>query len=349
MTTNAVVSSYVSPSPKESIDASTNTSSIKSPPSNSGLHCVVNLSNESTPKHFKYTWTRMEHVEKIDDQWARKPPEDWAYECKLCTHHLQSALPLPNLSSKKLNEFHEAFTCNTKTWDFKFTNDPINFLNVLNKLSDLCQHSSVPWSQGTFWYSDDIHPLCGTNQGQDLLNIACLHCIATRENENVQKFTINIWQHFETEEEAFLTERSTYNVCVFAILLMAALPYDLKQKVLHVLNGKVRLLNDGAYLLITIYQLLFPTQDIYEMVLRMHLQKITIESCDNNYYLFTKKFLQCFQSVGPLLSVTDINKQWGAFHKQLNLHPLPDFHAKFMAALLEAFHSYHKQAHADDC
>jgi len=83
------------------------------------------------------------------------------------------------------------------------------------------------------------------------------------------------------------------------------------------------------------------------MALRTHLQKITVKSC-NDYYLFTKKFLQCFQSVGPLLSVTNINKQWGAFHKQLNFHPLPDFHTKFTAVLLDAFHNYCKQAHADE-
>jgi len=216
-THNVASLSCISPSPKASNDASRSTSSLKTPPSNSAMHSVVDLSNESV-KHFIYTWTGWEHAEKIDNWWEREVPEDWAYECDLHTHRLQSALPLPNLSSKKLNEFHEAFTCDTKTWDFKFTNDPVDFLNILNKLADLCQHSSGPWSQGTFWYDDGICPVRGNYKGQDLLNIACLHCIATHNNENVQKFAINVWQHFETEEEAFLTERSTYNMHVFAVI-----------------------------------------------------------------------------------------------------------------------------------
>jgi len=122
------------------------------------MHSVVDLSNEST-KHFKYTWTGWEHAEKFDKWWEREAPENWAYQCNLHTHCLQSALPLPNLSSKKLNEFHEACTQDTKTWDFGFTNDPVGFLNVLKKLADLHQHSSVPWSQGTYWYSDCICPV----------------------------------------------------------------------------------------------------------------------------------------------------------------------------------------------
>jgi len=44
---------------------------------------------------------------------------------------------LLNLSSKKLNEFHEAFNHNTTHWPFKFSNDPLDFLDILNKLANL--------------------------------------------------------------------------------------------------------------------------------------------------------------------------------------------------------------------
>jgi len=84
---NVASLSCVSPSPRASIDASRSTSSLKPPHPNSGMHTVVDLSNKST-KHFKYSWMGWEHAEKIDTQWEREDPEDWAYECDLCTHCL---------------------------------------------------------------------------------------------------------------------------------------------------------------------------------------------------------------------------------------------------------------------
>jgi len=115
--------------------------------------------------------------------------------------------------------------------------------------------------------------------------------VATRENDNDQNFAIEKWQCIEIEQEAFLTARSLYNVCIFAVLLMAAPPYNLCKPVKHALNVYVHLLNDGPYLLIILYQLLFPMQDVYEMVLCTHFQKITLERCNNDYYTFTKNFL----------------------------------------------------------
>jgi len=224
----------------------------------------------------------------------------------------------------------------------------MDFLDILNKLADLQQHSSTSCSHGTFWHQSSVHPQTGSHYNAvNLLDFAHLNNVATKENDKVQMFAITEWQCIETKQEAFLTKRSLYNVHVFAILLMAALPYDLKEHVKHALIGNVQLFNDSPYSLITLYQLLFLMQAIYKMVLQMHLQKITLESCNNYYYTCTKKFLQCFCSVGPLLSVTNINAQWGEFHKQLNAYLFLDFCAKFTQDLLAAFHLYCKQPDAD--
>jgi len=100
-------------------------------------------------KLFKYTFLDMSTMELIHACWEKEKPEHWCYEKYMHIHYLKSALPTPNLSTKKCGQFDEVFVQDTKPWKFKIDNDPNKFQDVLYTLQDACQLQSQPWAFGS--------------------------------------------------------------------------------------------------------------------------------------------------------------------------------------------------------
>jgi len=283
----------------------------------------------------------MSNTHNIDKCWASQNPTDWAAEYQLCICHLQTALPLPNLPSKHLNKFDAAFKWDNNPWPFTITNNPNDFPEILYKLNDMHQHSSTSWAYGSYWYYDGVHPGTALMLGrEDLLDIGHLNYVAINHADCVIKQAKLEWECIEAKKDAFMSEQSLYNVHIFAVLLLAVVALELRECIKWAAHSDVCLLNNGPFVMLSLYQLLFPMQDVYENVLCTHLKNITIATCDNNYYKYTKKFIHCFQSVGPFLSISNINVQWTAFHTQLKLYPNLVFCDKFTSDLIQTFHKF---------
>ncbi len=163
-------------------------------------------------------------------------------------HRLKSALPTPSLSTKKQGQFDEVFEQDTKPWKFKITNDPNKFQDILHTLKDARQLQSQPWAHGSYWYKDGGRPYTpGTFNGEDLLDMASLHKVATKHYNQVYTNACNEWQRTEAEVYAFQMERSLYNVHIFATLVLKAISHEATEYIKVATKNNLYLLNDGPF------------------------------------------------------------------------------------------------------
>jgi len=210
----------------------------------------------------------MTTVGRIDNRWEREKPEHWRYEKYMHIHRLESASPTPSLSTKKRGQFDEVFERDTKPWKFKITNDPNKFQDILHTLEDARQLQSQPWAHGSYWYKDGGRPYTpGTFNSEDLLDMASLHKVATKHYNQVYTNVCNEWQCTEAEVYAFQTERSLYNVRVFATLILKAISHEATEYIKVATKNNLRLLNDGPFVWVTLFQYLFPSNDVYNRVI----------------------------------------------------------------------------------
>ncbi len=172
----------------------------------------------------------------------------------------------------------------TKPWKFKITNDPNKFQEILHTLKDAHQLQSQPWAHGSYWYKDGGHPHTpGTFNGEDLLDMASLHMVATKHYSQVHTNACNKWQCTEAEVHAFQTERSLYNVRIFATLVLQAISHEATEYIKVATKNNLCLLNNGPFVWVTLFQYLFLSSDIYDRVIQQQINALSMASCNNDF------------------------------------------------------------------
>jgi len=87
------------------------------------------------------------------------------------------------------------------------------------KLANLWQCHSTPWSHGTYWHQNGIcQKLDFHYDAEDVLDIAHVIYVATKENGNVQKLAINNGSALTTNKKPF-SQKDCCTIFVFCCAL----------------------------------------------------------------------------------------------------------------------------------
>jgi len=142
--------------------------------------------------------------------------------------------------------------------------------------------------------------------------MASLHKVAMQHYSQVYTNACNKWQCTEAEVYAFQTERSLYNVRVFATLVLQAISHEATEYIKVATKNNLHLLNDGPFVWVNLFQYLFLSCDVYDKVIGQQIMSfpwpvatmtwtnILRSSCDYSSLLVPTCLWQTFMHTGTI-------------------------------------------------
>jgi len=294
-----------------------------------------------------YTITDMnqKHCTTHDAEWQCTKPLHWRWELKERHRRLRTALPNPQWPAKKLNEYYDAFARDTAKWDFTIDDKPEAFPEILDKLIKMRNDSSCnAWSRGSYLATLGHHTQDALHAWDiDLLDIFHLQKLVKNGVTQVHDIAKAEWERQETEEYAFGTNNVIYNSRIFAVLTMKACTESLRDRITHEIGSEIRLLNDGAYVWVTLYKLIFPHQSTFQEVLRAKLKALTLAGYNHDFKKFSDQFAKFFKPIRKDIPTPELHDHWRMYLTQCLTHRSSWFRTYAYTEGMKYFRKYNKQ------
>jgi len=178
-------------------------------------------------------------------------------------------------------------------------NKPKAFPEILDKLIKMRNNSSRnAWSHGSYLTTLGHHTQDALHTWDiDLLDIFCLQKLVKNGITQGHDIAKAEWECQETEEYTFGTNNVIYNSCIFAVLTMKACTKSLHDRITHEIGSEIHLLNDGAYVWDTLYNLIFPHQSTFQEVLHAKLKALTLTGHNHDFKKFSDQFATLFKPI----------------------------------------------------